>query len=210
MSDVRPSNPEEKPGQGSRAAEILDAARRVIEAVGIPDTSMERLAEEAGIAKGTIYLYFKNKEDLLVRVVRRSFEQIIEHSREATDRVEGSRAKLRALIETALGHSSEHEAFFQAVGRQAAAGPIGATHLEREFDRASDAYVDFIARFIEQGRAEGTFRDCSNARIALTLAECLRGTIRARYREEDPPSLARETEAILDFFLNGIAARDTE
>ncbi len=57
--------PEERP------AEILDAALRVFCRSGFHKASLEEVAAEAGISKGTIYLYFKNKEDLFVAVVKR-------------------------------------------------------------------------------------------------------------------------------------------
>jgi AcrR family transcriptional regulator len=54
-----------------RAEEILDAAMRVFCRRGLHKTKLEEVAREAGISKGTIYLYFKNKEDLFIAAAQR-------------------------------------------------------------------------------------------------------------------------------------------
>src|SRR5437867_4192319 len=54
-----------------RPSEILDAALRVFARRGLHRTNLEEVAKEAGISKGTIYLYFKNKEELFVAAAQR-------------------------------------------------------------------------------------------------------------------------------------------
>ncbi len=54
-----------------RPDEILDAALRVFARCGLHKTNLEEVAKEAGISKGTIYLYFKNKEELFVAAAHR-------------------------------------------------------------------------------------------------------------------------------------------
>ena len=67
-----------------RTGEIVRAARRVIGELGFDEASMERIAHEAGIAKGTIYLYFRNKEELLAHVAEHGFRELMERARLAT------------------------------------------------------------------------------------------------------------------------------
>ena len=51
-----------------RVQEILEATLRVITRSGISGATMQQIADDAGIAKGTIYLYFKNRDELIERV----------------------------------------------------------------------------------------------------------------------------------------------
>ena len=57
-----------------RTGEIANAARRVIGELGYPEASMERIAQEAGVSKGTLYLYYRNKRALLLTAIEHSFE----------------------------------------------------------------------------------------------------------------------------------------
>ena len=66
--------PARRPGQ--RPAEILDAALTVFAQKGYRPATMESIAREAGITKGTIYLYFENKEDLFVSMVREKLREL--------------------------------------------------------------------------------------------------------------------------------------
>jgi TetR/AcrR family transcriptional regulator, fatty acid metabolism regulator protein len=54
--------------EGNKEQDILDASVRVFSRIGYSNTKMHRIADEAGIATGTIYLYFKNKEDILLKI----------------------------------------------------------------------------------------------------------------------------------------------
>jgi len=207
MADLRSSRSKEELIRDFRTTEILEAARRVVGKLGITEASMERIAHEAGIAKGTIYLYFKNREDLLIRVVQKAFEELMERSRNAIENVEGASAQLLALVRTGLEHSAEQEAFFQAVLERSAVGPVAATQLEDEFDREIEEYGGLIAGVVEKGVASGEFRPYPGRRFARFLTESLRGAVRERYNETERPSLEQEAESFLDLFLNGIAAR---
>jgi len=68
---TQPCNPRWRRRPEERPEEILDAALRVFARRGLHKTNLEEVAKEAGISKGTIYLYFKNKEDLFVAAAHR-------------------------------------------------------------------------------------------------------------------------------------------
>ena len=68
---VQPHEPRWQRRPDHRPSEILDAALRVFVRRGLHKTKLEEVAKEAGISKGTIYLYFKNKEELFVAAAHR-------------------------------------------------------------------------------------------------------------------------------------------
>ena len=69
-----------------RTEEILQAARRVISRDGLADASVERIAAEAGVAKGTLYLYFDSKETLLARACEPVVAELLRRTRRAIQR----------------------------------------------------------------------------------------------------------------------------
>jgi len=83
----------------SRRARLVKAADRVLRAKGYGETTIEDIVSEAGVAKGTFYLYFNNKQELFLEVLRRAVRDLEEHLEEALDGVAGpiDRLKRRAL-----------------------------------------------------------------------------------------------------------------
>jgi len=102
MNARRKQAPEDSaPG---KRKEILAAAFAVISEKGFYRTTVEDVARHAQVAKGTVYLYFKSKEDMFVEMVVDRLEQTRAEVLEAIDRVEGTWPKLRAAIRIHFHH----------------------------------------------------------------------------------------------------------
>jgi len=87
------------PRKEPRRARLVEAADKVLRAKGYRETTIEDIVNEAGVAKGTFYLYFNNKQELFLEVLRRAVNALEEHLDEALDSVAGpvDRLKRRAL-----------------------------------------------------------------------------------------------------------------
>ncbi len=81
---------------------ILSAAERIFARHGFFAAKVSDVAKEAGVADGTIYLYFKNKDDLLISLFERRMQEVNEHLRDATSKVKGPIEQLRAFVRTYL------------------------------------------------------------------------------------------------------------
>lgn len=189
-----------------RTSEILGAAQRVIGEIGFGDCSMERIAQEAGISKGTIYLYFEGKDALLVEAFKRSFALLLERTRGFARRARGPEAKLRAIVEAALDHSQDQRAFFESLEDWPQLGPGGASLLRENLQPHVEEYLQFVAGQIDRGIRRGVFRRVGPRRAARALLELLRGAIAERLGQAEPRSTAEEAQAIVDMFVNGIGA----
>jgi len=98
-----------------RTHAILEAARRVVAEVGYVDASMERVAQEAGVAKGTLYLYFQSKEELFERAVDNGLDELMDSTRTALEATGAPLERLRAAVHTGVDQARQNSAFFQAV-----------------------------------------------------------------------------------------------
>src|SRR5262249_60612199 len=97
-----------------RIRELMEAARRVIGRHGFEGTTIDRVAEEAHVAKGTIYLYFSNKEDLLHAAVFEGLRAMIDETRRS-DRTElPPLERLRAFVNTQFEIQSSNQDFLKA------------------------------------------------------------------------------------------------
>jgi len=78
---------------------IIDGAVQVIAENGYHASQVSKIAKKAGVADGTIYLYFKNKEDILISVFKEKMGQFIQKIAEATHREQDVKKKLLTLIQ---------------------------------------------------------------------------------------------------------------
>src|SRR5690606_11563482 len=87
---------------GDKRERILVAAERIFARHGFFAAKVSDVAKEAGVADGTIYLYFKSKDDLLISLFERRMQQVNELLRKAVAGIASPRAQLEAFIRTYL------------------------------------------------------------------------------------------------------------
>jgi TetR/AcrR family fatty acid metabolism transcriptional regulator len=167
---------------------------------------MERIAQGAGISKGTIYLYFQNKEQLLVRAVQQTFEELMAKLEGATSGAPSARERLRALIQASLEHAMENRGFFRALMEPRGLGPESVSELNRRFAEQNEQYVALVASVVGEGARKGEFRDLPPRLVAVALAGAMRGAIGERISAGAGDS-GLDTHAILDLLLHGVMGR---
>ena len=184
---------------------ILRAAIRVFANNGYFNSKVADIAREAGVADGTVYLYFKSKEEILHSIFDKSMEDAIADGRKRLEEVSDSREKLRRIAQLhleRLGADRDLAVVFQVELR-------GSTKFMEEFSAAGFAeYLGLIRSTIEEGQRAGVFRSELNAKV---MAKILFGALdematnwilsQRRYK------LAPMAEQVLDVFLNGVNAR---
>jgi TetR/AcrR family transcriptional regulator, fatty acid metabolism regulator protein len=195
-----------RPVVADKREAILRAAISVFAHNGYFNSKVADIAKEAGVADGTVYLYFKSKEEILHSVFDRSMEKAIADGRKRLEGISDPREKLRqiALMHLErLGADRDLAIVFQVELR-------GSTKFMEEFSAAGFAeYLGLIRSTIEEGQRAGVFRPELNAKV---LAKVLFGALdematnwilsKRRYR------LAPMADQVLDIFLNGVNAED--
>ena len=184
-----------------RQAEIIDAARRVIARDGPRKASMERIAEEANISKGTLYLYFDSKDALVQEATERGHAEMAAHVDAAMRDAQSPVAAIEAYVRSTLQFCDEHEMLFRAMNTYpdsegAAASRVVARHV--------DGYVDRLESVVAKGTEEGALRPVHARRFARLLVEALRGIVIERLREKMPPSVDEDADAIVSILLDGV------
>jgi TetR/AcrR family transcriptional regulator, fatty acid metabolism regulator protein len=181
---------------------ILDAATRVFAQRGFFQSKVSEIAREAGVADGTIYLYFKNKDDLLISIFEVKMQEVISRFREAIVDVDDARSRLKCLIQMHLAEFQAHPdlaAVFQVELRQS-------SRFMREYKKGElKQYLDLIGEIVEQGQQEGLFRSdipmgLTKRLIFGTLDEVV-STWLLSGKRYDLESLA---EPMIELFMRGI------
>src|SRR5580693_4937057 len=140
---------------GDKRERILDAAVRVFARKGFHATRVSEVAKAAGVADGTIYLYFKSKDELLISLFEDRLERLLAVLRSALPAATSASDKLRRIIELQLGLFEGERDLAEVVTvilRQS-------TKLMKEYAAPKfTAYLDTIARVIAEGQASGELR----------------------------------------------------
>lgn len=187
-----------------RENEIIDAARRVIARDGLRRASMDKIAEAAGTAKGTLYLYFENKEALVREATARGHAALAAHIEAVMGDGDDPVAAIEAYIRAVIQFSNDHELVFRAMNAHPEAGGDEAA---RSVDQRIQEYVDKLETVIRKGVASGRFQVPNPRRAARYLVEAVRGLVIERLRETQSPSVEDDVGTLFRTYLNGISAK---
>jgi TetR/AcrR family fatty acid metabolism transcriptional regulator len=183
---------------------ILRAATCVFARAGYFNSKVADIAREAGVADGTVYLYFKSKEEILHSIFDRSVEEALGAAKKRIKRISDPREKLRQIANLhleRLGADRDLAVVFQVELR-------GSTKFMEEFSAAGFAeYLALIRSTFEEGQRAGLFRADLNARVVAkvlfgALDEMATNWILSKRRYK----LAPMADQVLDIFLNGVQA----
>ena len=186
--------------------QILEAAVRIFARQGFHQSTIAQIAKEAGVADGTIYLYFKNKDDILVQFFSHRTKQVFESFREEVDRGQTSLDKLRNLI-------NRHLTEFQRDRNGAVVYQVE-THqssrlAEEQIKEMSQMYRDLISEIVEQGQQEGQIRkDLYVGLVKRFIIGAVDEVINTWLHSNGEYDLVSMTEPLVELFIRGIGQRD--
>ncbi len=189
--------------QAGRESEILEAARSEFAERGYHGARMSAIAQAAGVADGTVYLYFRNKQELLVAVFRSGVEAYMHGLEQSLAGRVAALDELRALIAfhlSYLGGRPEQARIAQVELRQSDEA------IRRAVAEAVAPLFQRIDGIVTRGRLEGSLRTDVDARVVRrmifgTLDECVSAWVNARH-PYPLESIAGDVERLL---LGGVA-----
>jgi TetR/AcrR family fatty acid metabolism transcriptional regulator len=185
--------------------QIIEAAVRVFARKGYYNSRVSDIAREAGIAAGTIYLYFRTKDDILVTLFRDKMAQFVGSLRKAIADEPDAVAKLSRLIRLHFEMLEEDPELAEVVQVEQRQG--------QKFFRGASAqeissYFALIASVIEEGVAEGRFRPELAVKVATkALFGAMDQMATSWVLGKRGYRLADTAPALADIFLRGLGAR---
>ena len=185
----------------SKREAILRAAIDLFAERGFFNAQVADVARAAGVAAGTVYLYFRSKDDLLISIFDRTMRDAIAEGRAAVLDVPDPRERLRRMARVhlaRLGRDRNLAVVFQVELRQSI------KFMERLSASKLRDYLGLIRSAVADGQAAGVFRRDVNPTVAAkiffgALDEMATNWILSSRRY----SLESEADAVVDLFLNG-------
>lgn len=185
---------------------ILEAAVKVFAEQGFFQSTISQIAREAGVADGTIYLYFKNKDDILLQFFGYKTKQVFQCFREEVDKADSAMEKLRNLIHRHLEEFQNDKnmaVVYQAEARS------NSRLVEKQLQEMSKMYLDITAEIIELGQEEGQIRkDLYLSLVKRFILGAVDEVINTWVLSGGKYELVSMADPLVDLIFRGIGSRE--
>lgn len=197
----RPETADEKMKYGKSEA-ILRAAAKVFARSGYFNAKVSEVAKTAGVADGTVYLYFKNKDDLLTSIFNWAMEEFIASARKEMAEAADPREKLRRFAQL-------HFTLFERERDIAIVFQIELRHSTKFMEQFSTTYLaeylEILRDIIEEGQLTGVFRKQLNSKVVAKFLFGVMDEMATNWvLSHKNHSLTAMVEPVLDIFFNGV------
>jgi TetR/AcrR family fatty acid metabolism transcriptional regulator len=189
---------------GDKRARILKAAIKVFAKKGFHETKVAEIARAAGVADGTIYLYFKSKDDLLISLFEDHIEQLNQELRRDLSELPDTPTRIRHVVRCQIGHIKDHRDLAEVLSvtlRQS-------NRFLRQFAAPKfTEYLDIIAEVITMGQERGEVReDVAPRVVARALFGALDGLMLTWALGRSPAiRLERAALQVADLYVKGLS-----
>jgi AcrR family transcriptional regulator len=159
-----------------RKDQILDAASEIFAEKGVHESRMDDIVAKSGLSKGTLYWYFKSKDEILFGIFDRMFKREFEVIDKLIDEGGTATERLSIFMETGI----------QDIQRMMRLMPIAYEFLslafrikfiQEAFKRYINKYIDALVPIIQQGIDSGEFKEVDSLNVAITAGAIFEGTL---------------------------------
>jgi len=187
-----------------RRNSILDAARGVFSRQGYAVATVDDIANEAGIAKGTLYLYFRSKEEIYLAALLQDVASMSERARAEMEQATSLREQIGAFVRVRLEYCQQHEEFLRIYLAEYGSMFVKGRPLPREFHDRFRENVRHLSHLIEIAISAGEIRPVPAGATAAMIADLTRGLTEKRLLGWNDLLAEDEVEFILDVLWRGI------
>lgn len=178
-----------------RRTAIIDAARSVFARKGFANGIIDEIANEAGIAKGTVYLYFRSKKQIYKAVLDHDMEFLKKSTLERIDAASNLEDKIRAFTLARIENAEAKKEFFRIMDTES--GTLSFTRSQyRDWLREP---VLRVAAAIDEASSRGEIRRVPSEKVAWIIADMARGTIQRRLLSPNDIPPHEDSEFLLSF-----------
>jgi AcrR family transcriptional regulator len=159
-----------------RKDQILDAASEVFAEKGVHETRMDDIVEKSGLSKGTLYWYFKSKDEIVLKIFERIFSREFEELEKLIDSRENASERLLHFADRA-GEDVKRMLRLMPLAYEFMGWAFRKKFVQDAFKMYINKFMDILVPVIEQGIAVGEFRNTNPQSTAITIGAVFEGTI---------------------------------
>jgi len=186
-----------------RVADILSAARSVFTEKGYNEALISDIAERAGVVEGSIYRFFANKRDLLVKMVEHWYEDMLAHDEEQFSGVRGTWNRIRFIVHHHLASIRREPALSRLVFQELRPDP---DYRKTRLFQLNQAYTHRLVEVVKAAMAAGEFKMDISASL---VRDMIYGAVEHRtwsfLRNEGDFNLEETADGITEIVYQGLA-----
>jgi len=191
--------------QKDRMNQILKAAEKIFAREGFYPATMAEIAKKAGLAKGTIYLYFRNKRDLFFSVLEKKLDLLLEKIKKGIEKGRTASDKIKLAIEIHLKFLEENEDFFKIMQsfpeqlKRKLEKKLKGKVIERQF-----YYIEVMDKLIQKGIENGEVKPLNSRKLAVILMGILHSLTVYWISQGEKVPLSEDKLLIYEVFWEGV------
>jgi AcrR family transcriptional regulator len=190
-----------------RKDQIMNAAEGVFSQKGFNDARMDDIAEETGLSKGTLYLYFKSKEDLVIAILDRMFKEVFQGLKARKNTESSATEAIWRFTEDAI-RDYKKMMRMMPIAYEFLALVFRNKIVQKAFKQYFNHYMDVLIPIIQRGIDSGEFRQVEAEDIAIAAGAIFEGTILLWVYDKSRVDVERHIRSSIDLLLKGVLASD--
>lgn len=188
-----------------RKHQILNAAEDVFTSKGFAATRMDDIADQTGLSKGTLYLYFKSKDDLIIAILDRIFQREFKALEKLKTEPISAEAAIRQFIDVATADIGAMLPLMPIVYEFLALA-FRNTYVHHALKHYFNRYLDVLAPIIQRGIDSGEFRPLDAEEVAIAAGAILEGTLLEWVYDRSRIDPVKHIQTGISLLLDGIRA----
>ena len=188
-----------------RRTEIVDAARRVCAARGYHQMTVDEIARAAGIAKGTVYLYFRSKHEIYWAMVEGILGVLHDQVRQELGRPDSIEERVRRFVTTKMTYFEAHHDLVRLYYTEVASIGERPPRMREQFDRRYLEQVRMLQSALDEAVRERALAPMRTDLAALTIFEVTRSAVMHRSRGWSKAALQDDIDSTFRFIWKGLA-----
>ena len=189
-----------------RKFQILNAAEGVFTKKGLDVARMDDIAEETGLSKGTLYLYFKSKDDLIIAILDRIFEGVFKQMDARKDNLLSATEAISQFTEEAI-RDYKKMLRLMPVAYEFLALAFRNKTVQKALKQYFRHYMDMLVPIIQRGIDSGEFRQVDAREVAIAAAAIYEGTVLLWVYDSTLVDLEHHIRSSIKLLLEGVQAR---
>ena len=185
--------------------DILESAIALLMEQGIEKFTMDRVSKSAGIAKGTVYLYYTNKQALLDAVLDYAYLPLQEQLKKIISAEGDPLRKLERCIHVCLAHTEENKFLLRQLRTV-----LFATMDLRISDKKSWYWTiaGMLGKVLEEASASGMIRPVNYIKVSALFIDSINSLMAHRILSEVEETIEQDVDELMDLYLNGLKLRE--
>ena len=189
-----------------RKSQILNAAEGVFTKKGFDEARMDDIAEETGLSKGTLYLYFKSKEELIIAILDRIFGDVIKQFETRKNAELNATDAVWQFTEAAV-HDYKRMLVMMPIAYEFLALAFRNTVVQKALKKYFKLYMDALIPIIQRGINSGEFRKVDAQEVAIAAGAIYEGTVLLWVYDKSRVDVEKHIRSSIKLLLEGVQTR---